>query len=271
VNRTLARWILIAAGLVVCYASFLTGMAEQWWNDEDMGHGFIVPAVVAWIVWRERDRLRAIPWLPSAWGLAFLALGALLDAAAALGGGLFAGCLAFLFSLAGVVVWLGGFRLLRALAFPFLLMLFMLPKLAVLYNQVTLPLQLLASRLAAGGVAAVGLGVLRDGNILQVNGHRVAVEEACNGIRYLLPLGFISLVYGYMSDARPWLRAALLAASIPLSILGNALRVAAVAVAPALDAGAPHMVAGWLVFVICLAALMAARWLLGRVFERVHV
>jgi exosortase len=271
VNSTLTRWGLIAAGLAACYASFLVGMAQQWWTDEDMGQGFLVPVVVTWIVWRERQQLRAMPWQPSAWGLGFLALGGLLHAAAALGGGLFAGCLAFLISLAGVVVWLGGLRLLRALAFPFLLTLFMLPKLAVVYNQVTLPLQLLASRLAAAGVASVGLGVLRDGNILQVNGHRVAVEEACNGIRYLLPLGFIALVYGYISGARPCLRAALLAASVPLAILGNALRVAAAAVSPVLDAGAPHMVAGWLVFVICLTALMATRWLLGRVFERVHV
>jgi exosortase len=236
-----------------------------------MGHGFVVPVVLAWILWKERSRWRATKWQPSSWGLAILLLGASLHFVAAVGGGLFAGCVAFLVSLAGAVVWLGGFGLLRALAFPFLLALFMLPKLAVVYNQATLPLQLLASRLAAGGLGSVGLGVLRDGNILQVNGHRVAVEEACNGIRYLLPLAFLSLVYGYVSGAKPWLRIALLAASIPLAIFGNALRVAAAAFDPALEAGMLHMLAGLIVFLICLGGLAGLRWLGGKLSEPARV
>ena len=75
-----------------------------------------------------------------------------------LGVGLFAGSVAFLISVAGAVLCLGGFVWLRALAFPLVLAVFMLPKLAVVYNQVTLPLQLLASRLAAGILTVVGSG-----------------------------------------------------------------------------------------------------------------
>ena len=144
---------------------------------------------------------------------------------AALGVGLFAGSVAFLLSVVGAV-----------------LALFMLPKLALVYNQATLPLQLLASRMAAGILTAVGIGVIREGNILDVAGHRVSVVEACNGIRYLLSLGFMAVVFAYLSDTKLWMRMALLAA--------------AAAWLPSLDAGTPHAISGGFLFVLCLATLV---------------
>src|SRR5580658_2990140 len=181
--------------LLVCYASTLGGMIRQWSTDEDMGHGFLVPVVIAWIAWRERGRWRELDIEPSLWGFALLAAGGGLHAAGAIGAGLFASSLGLLLSIAGVVLGFGGFPLLRIWIFPLLLTLFMLPKLAIVYNQATLPLQLLASRLAAAILTISGLGVIREGNILDVGGHRVAVAEACNGIRFLLPLGFLSVIF----------------------------------------------------------------------------
>ena len=131
--------VLTAVALLLCYAPTLRGMFEQWSNDEDMSHGFLVPIVVLWSVWRERGRWRALPVEPSWWGWAVLAAGAGMQLVAALGAGLFAGSVAFLVSVAGAVLALGGFAWLRAWAFPLLLALFMLPKLALVYNQATLP------------------------------------------------------------------------------------------------------------------------------------
>jgi len=202
-------------------------MFDQWWTDEDMGHGFVVPAVILWIVWRERSRWRALPMQWSSWGFVMLAVGAMLQLMGALGAGLFASSVAFLITIAGSVLCFGGIPLLRAWTFPFLVALFMLPKLAVVYNQVTLPLQLLATRIAAGMLSIAGIQVIREGNILDVAGHRISVVEACSGIRYLLSLGFVAVVFAYLADAKPWMRIALLAASIPVAILANALRVAA--------------------------------------------
>jgi exosortase len=245
-------------------------MVDQWSTDEDMSHGFVVPFVVLWVIWREHGRWRKLAPQPSAWGFAVLAAGAGLAIIAALGGGLFAGSVAFLISIAGAVLCLGGIPFLRIWAFPFLLSLFMLPKLAIVYNQFTLPLQLLASRMAAAMLTTGGIGVIRQGNILDVAGHRIAVAEACNGIRYLLSLGFIAVVFAYLADSKPWMRAALLAAVVPLAILANALRVAASAYVPALDSGTPHAVSGWLIFVFCLAILASLRLFINSVYGRYH-
>jgi len=258
--------VLTALVLLTCYASTLKGMAAQWWTDEDMSHGFLVPIVILWVVWRERERWLKLSPAPNGWGFVLLALAAGLQFAAALGVGLFAGAVAFLLSIAGVLLCLGGLDWLRAAAFPLALGAFMLPKLAVVYNQATLPLQLLASRIAAGILTSAGIGVLREGNILDVGGHRVAVVEACNGIRYLLSLGFLAVVLAYWSDSKPWMRWVLLAAAVPVAIVANGLRVAGAGWLPSIEAGVPHAASGCLIFLLCLAILMLFRQLFNRVY-----
>lgn len=266
-SRSLAIVMLCVLALLVCYGSFLRGMWNQWSTDEDMGHGFVVPWVICYFVWKDRARLSQIPRTSRSAGFVLLAVGAGLHVAAMIGMGLFAGCLAFLISLTGVIAVLAGPAMIRALAFPLFLSLFMLPKLAIVYNQVTLPMQLLASRLAAGMLSMAHIGVLRDGNILEVHTHRIEVAEACNGIRYLLPLSFLSLVLGYLTESKIWIRGALLAVTVPLAILANASRVALAAADPALADGWPHLAFGVFVFVVCLGALALSRRMLDQVHE----
>src|SRR4029077_14637003 len=255
-----------ALALAVCYAPTLRGMFEQWSNDEDMSYGFWVPIIILWIVWRERERWRSLPADSNWWGFTLLAAAAGLQFTGLLGAGLFAGSVAFLVSVSGAILCLGGWAWLRALAFPLVLANFMLPKLAIIYNQVTLPLQLLASRIAAGLLTAGGIGVIREGNILDVAGRQISVVEACNGIRYLLSLGFMAVVFAYLSDTKPWMRMALLAAAVPIAILANALRVAAAGWLPLLAASTPHAISGWLLFVLCLATLVVVRRLFNKVY-----
>jgi exosortase/archaeosortase family protein len=82
-------------------------------------------------------------------------------------------------------------------------------------------------------------------------------------MRYLLALAFLSQVFAYLAGTRSWVRMVLLAASVPIAILGNALRVAAAGYAPSLDTGTPHAVTGWVIFVLCVGSLAALRRLLG--------
>lgn len=267
-RRRPAAVALTVVALGVCYAPTLRGMLHQWTTDEDMGHGFAVPFVILWILWRERDRWRALTPNPSAWGFVLLAAGAAMECSAALGAGLFAAAVGLLVSVAGAVLCLGGFAFVRRSTFLFVLALFMLPKLAIVYHQATLPMQLLASRLAAFLLSMAGVGVIREGNILDIGGRRMLIEEACSGIRYLLPLGFMALLFGYIADEQPWMLAALLATAVPLAIAANAVRVAVSAGVPALSQGPLHSATGLVVFVLCLAALLLARRALR--FVRAH-
>jgi exosortase len=257
--------LLTAVALLLCYASTIHAMWNLWQEDEDLGHSAVVPFVALWIVWRERGRWRKALVQSSSWGFAVLLAAAAMHIAGIMGVGPFTSSLAFLLSIVGAVLAIGGFGILRAWAFPLFLTVFMLPKLVLVYNQVTLPMQLLATRLAAGMLAAAQVGVSREGNILNVTGHQVAIVEACNGLRYLLALAFLSQVLGYVGGARFWVRAALLAASIPVAVVGNGLRVAASGYAPALDSGTPHLVAGGIIFSLCLATLIGLCSVLGAI------
>ncbi len=230
-------------------------MFRQWLTDGDMSHGIVVPAVIAWVLWRERKAWQGLPANPSPWGWLILAAGAGLQLTGALGGGLFASSVAWLISTAGAVVLLGGFALLRKWTFAFVLALFMLPKLAIVYNQGTLPLQLMASRLAASLLSLSGFAVIREGNILEMRGHQLLVSEACNGIRYLLPLGFVAALFGYLARARQWARWMLVLMAVPVAIVANALRVAVSSAVPALAEGTLHELAGLVIFVFSLALL----------------
>jgi exosortase len=262
--------LLTAVALLFCYAATLRGMWNQWMIDEDMGHGVLVPLVVAWIVWRERARWLALKPQPSPWGYLLLATGALLHVLSLAGAGLFAASLGLMISIVGAVLCIGGWPFLRLWSFPLFLALFMVPKLDIVYAQITLPLQLLASRIAAAMLSLGGVHVVLQGNILDVGGHRVAVEEACNGVRYLLLLGFTAVVFAYLVDERPWMRVALLASVAPIAILANAARVAAAAWIPRLDSGTPHTIAGVCVFIACLAAIAVARAGFSKVWEWRH-
>jgi exosortase len=261
---------LAALALVACYLSTLRGMFNQWWTDEDMSHGFVVPLVIAWIVWRERARWLTLPVLPTWWGFPLLAGAAAMQAVSMLGLGLFAGSVAFVVSVAGTVLCLGGFGFLRVWVFPLALSLFMLPKLAIVYNQATLPLQLLASRLATGILSSSGFRVVREGVILDVAGHRVSVVEACSGVRYLLSLAFVAVVFAYLVDVKTWMRWVLLLAAVPIAIVANAIRVALAAAVPALDSGTPHEVAGWGVFLLCLILIFLVHRMLNSVYSWSH-
>jgi exosortase len=167
--------------------------------------------------------------------------------------------------LAGTIVFLWGWRLLRMLAFPFVLLALTIPIPGVLLTQVTLPLQLFASRVAEVLLGVVRVPVVRDGNVLVLTNATLSVAEACSGVRSLTALVALALILARFTDRRPGVRAAIVLSAPIVAILLNSLRVTATAIAtyaygPAFAEGLLHDVAGSLVFVLaCLLMLAAAR------------
>ena len=244
--------------LIIVYAPLLAGLARQWATDPDMSHGFFVLPVVALVVWRRRGELASIEPGPNWWGLAIAVWGAVQMLLGTLGAQLFIARTAFLVSLAGAVLLLGGTRALRILAFPLLLLLFLFPIPALIYARVTLPLQIFASASAETVLNWMGIPVLRDGNILELPHERLSVVEACSGIRSLLSLGFLSLVYAYFFDRRVAMRWVLLAATVPIAIAANAARITLMGLAGGMGVagGAFHLFEGWVLFVVALGLLV---------------
>lgn len=264
-------WTALAwftALLMGVYYPILRGLVEQWSTDEDVSHGFFVPLVALFIAWQRREKLLALPSKPAWWGLAIMAWGGLQAYLGMLSAELFLQRTSFLITLVGLLIVIGGAPLVRALAFPLLLLPFMIPIPAVVYNQITFPLQLLASRVAEFVLGLFGIPVLRDGNILELASQKLSVAEACSGIRSLLSLTFLSLVYAYFFDKRVWMRWVLLVLTVPIAILANSGRVTITGmlseVNPDLARGFFHSVEGWIIFVIALAMLLVTHVFVSR-------
>ncbi len=254
--------------LIACYAPVLRSLVRQWGSDPDMGHGFFVPVIAGFIIWQRRDELLAIKPQPNWWGLPVVVFGGVQLIIATLGVELFLARTSFVITLIGVVWLLGGDLMLKKLAFPLLLLFFMVPIPAVIYNRITFPLQLLASRLAGDALAVISIPVLREGNILELPNQRLSVVEACSGIRSLLSLTFLSLVYGYFFERKMWIRVTLFLATIPIAIVANASRVTITGilteVKPEMAEGFFHEAEGWVIFMVALAILIVFHQLIAR-------
>jgi exosortase len=261
--------------LIACYAPVLYGLVHQWSTDEDMGHGFFVPLVAGFIAWKRREELTSITPVPNYWGLALVMFGALQMTLGTLGAQIFIARTAFLVSLVGAILFLGGTRALKILAFPLFLLVFMFPIPGIIYARITLPLQLFASSVAETVLNFIGTPVLRDGNVLELaNGQRLSVVEACSGIRSLLSLSFLSLIYAYFFDTKVWMRWVLLAATIPIAIAANATRVTLTGLIseyrPDLAQGFFHTLEGWVLFIVALVLLVAFHQLVNRIYGATH-
>ncbi|MDP9113159.1 MAG: exosortase/archaeosortase family protein [Acidobacteriota bacterium] len=268
-------WVTLAwfgVLLILAYLPVMIHLVEQWSTDEDVGHGFFVIPVTAFIAWQRREQIMALRYQPAWWGLGVMVWAALQGYVGTLGAELFLQRTSLLLALVGLLLVTGGTKLVRELAFPLLLLPFMIPIPSVIYNQITFPLQLFASQVAEFNLGLVGIPVLRDGNILELASQKLSVVEACSGIRSLLSLSFLSLVYAYFFDKRVWMRWVLLAATIPVAIVANAGRVTITGVLseinPELARGFFHSLEGWIIFIIALVLLGGLHLLICRVTRK---
>ncbi len=218
-------WALLGTLLLVCYFPMLRMTGQTLLLSDDMAHGLFSIPVALFLVWQDRDYLKHPLAAPSAWSLLALAFAACLGIASTLANSSTFSRIAFLISLAGCLLLLGGAAALRRFAFPLSLLLFTFPIPDVLYGQLTQPLQLLATRLSELSLEALGLSVLREGNVLQLTYMKLSVVEACSGLRSLITLFFFCLIYGYFFEPRLWLRILVVFSAVPAAILVNVLRI----------------------------------------------
>ncbi len=238
----------------------LVHLVAQWWSDPNYSHGFFVPLFSAFVIWQERARLSALSLRPSWSGLLFLGLGLCVLIVGQMGAELFLSRLSLLIVLAGLLVLFFGWNFFRALLFPWAFLLLMIPIPAIVFNQITFPLQLLASRVASTTLPWMGVPVLREGNVIVLPAMALEVAEACSGIRSLMSLTTLAVIYGYLMERKVGVRVLLAVASVPIAVAANSFRIVGTGLLvqywdPEKAQGFFHEFSGWLIFVVSLLML----------------
>lgn len=257
-------WVALAVvGGALAWAYWQVGvkLVRDWSSNDDYSHGFLIVPLAAYFAWERRDRLAAAVGRPSNAGLLAVLGGLGLLAVGTLGAELFVARISLLVVLAGVALFLGSWSHLRILAFPLAFLVLMIPIPMIVFNQAAFPLQLLASRFGEAVLWSADIPVLREGNIITLASTSLEVAEACSGIRSLVSLLTLAIVYAHFTEPRRAVRLLLIAATVPIAILTNGIRVAAIGLAahfrgPQAAEGMFHTASGWLVFVAAFAALL---------------
>jgi exosortase len=251
---------LIIAGMALVYHAVVAGLFYQWRVNEEYSHGPLVLLASAYLVWRRRADLWRCPAAPSAIGYAAVLVGLalLIMGEAAIVAYLMS--ISLLVVIAGLIVYLYGLPKLKIVGFPLVYLLFVIPLPYVIFDRITLPLQFLASNLATSALDAVGIPVLREGNVITLATTQLGVTEACSGIRSLISLGAIGMIYAYLFFPDRWRRAAIVASTVPIAIVTNAARIAVTGVlaglfGPQMALGFYHTFSGLLVFAVAVGLL----------------
>ncbi len=262
--------LVLAAQVVWLYWPVLKALAVQWYDDPDYSHGFLVPLISAYFVWERREKLLALPVVPSLWGIGVLGFGLIMLLIGSVGVELYTQRTSLIMVLAGLVLLVLGREFLRVLVFPFVFLLFMVPLPAIVVNAVSFPLQMFAAKTAAFCLFNLGIPVLREGNVIMLASTTLEVAEACSGIRSLQALLALGTVYAYFTQTVMWKRWALVLLSIPIAIAANAFRVSGTGVLAhyfGIEAaeGFYHTFSGWLIFVVAFALLLACGAVLSKI------
>ena len=244
-------------------------LVSDWYNLGDDSHGFLIPVFVLFLLWTERERYLKVPIRTEWAGLALVAISLLTLLVGVFGADLFLQRISFVLLVSGLVWTLLGRPMLKALRFPIGVMLLGIPLPTLVLNHITFPLQLLASRVASGMLQLVGVPVLREGNVINLPAMQLEVAEACSGIRSLMSLLTVAIIFGYLVERTNLRRITLALASIPIAVAANSIRIFGTGLCvqywdPEKAMGFFHEFSGWLIFLVSLTLLYGVHLVMGR-------
>ena len=305
VSKHIWRILAIAGALIFAYATVLAKLGNDWWTDENYSHGLLIPFIIGFIIWSQRERLTRTTQRPTTlWGL--LAVSAALMAlwAGTAGSELYMQRTSLVLMLVGIVVYLWGFKLLRLMIVPLFLLLLAIPIPTIVFNKIAFPLQLFASRCAVWAMSVFDIPVLRQGNVIELmplgarETKKLEVVEACSGIRSLMTLVTLAVVFAYFTHPRNdsddgdqsgtsvisriksasarlkkfgfWRSTIIVLSAVPIAIFTNALRVSGTGIlaryyGTRVADGFFHSFSGWVIYVVAFLMLFGVGWLLDRV------
>ncbi|WP_404338516.1 archaeosortase/exosortase family protein [Sphingomonas sp. MMS12-HWE2-04] len=270
-----AALVVLAIGGAAWLAPALSGLATLYWATPQGAQGPIILLTGIWALWFEYTRARQLA-APGAigWTLGGLVAAIALYVMARMVGMLSVACLAAWLGIVAALYGCAGYAVLRRLAFPLVYLLCLVPLPYSVEFALTGALKAGVASWSVRSLAALGWDVAYSGSQLYIDQFELYVEAACSGLNSIFSLTAIGLFYIFWQRRRPWQESLVLAlAIVPLAIFANFARVLLLLVlvhfygAPVLETAA-HPAAGFLMFALALALLVALDWALPRRIRR---
>jgi len=260
-------WHILTVIILAAYFPVLYDLVLDWSTDDNYSHGFLVPLVAAYFLWRDREKWRTtkFSYTPAGWVMIFLALGIFIVGTA--GAEYFTARCSLVFLIFGLAWTFGGIAVLRLAWFPILYLLLMIPIPYVIYYTATFPMQLMASKAAVAGLDVIGVPHVRQGNIILLPNYSLEVAEACSGLRSLVSLLALGAAYARLTQPLFGWQIVLFVCTVPIALAANVFRIwatalGAYAISPKIADEFLHEFSGAVVFVISFVFL----FMLGGVF-----
>ncbi len=230
--------------------------------DSEDSHGNLIPFVVLGLIWWKRKELMAVEMRPSNWAFGIVVLAVLLHAVGFISQQPRISIVSLFVGLYGLMGLLWGTGWMRAVFFPYFLVIFCVP-IGSLSTVVTFPLRILVSELAvAFATGVLDLQIIREGTLIfdADRTFQYNVAPACSGIRSLITLFALTTIYGFTTFRSPWRRVVMMFASVPLAVLGNLLRITTVIIVgdvKGMQAGLDiEQKLGFLTFLVAIVGVM---------------
>jgi exosortase len=248
--------------LIAVYAGIIPALVVDWGEDPNYSHGFLVPLISGWFVWQRRFELKAAAIRPANAGLAVIFGSLALLVVGTAGTEYFTMRSSLVFLLAGIVLYLFGWAVLKILALPIGFLLFMVPLPYIVYDAAAFPLKLFISKVSVFVLKAMGVIVWREGNIIMFPETILEVADACSGLRSLMSLAALAVALAFLSQKSVVKRTLLILSALPIAIFTNMLRVIVTGFlaqyyGAAAAEGFFHEFAGMAVFVLAMVLLFS--------------
>lgn len=267
-KNAIVKLVLCTVLLAIAYLPTLRWMVIRWLQSESYyGHGFLIPIVSGFIVWQRREIFKNIKLTSDLSGLVLMAAMLIVHIVSMALKIYFISGFSLVILIYGLFLYLFGRSITKKLTFPILFLLAMVPLPIVLLGNITLKMKLFAARCATFVLNHIGFPSMLDGSIIRMPNSFIAVEAPCSGLRSLISLLTLGLLFAYATKVSYAKKSILLLSSVPIAIATNVMRITMLAIVNDLYGekaamGLFHDFTGFLVFGVAFVSLMAVGKLL---------
>lgn len=265
---------IIKVALVAILVAFIFWPTFQWMRDRYTeadtyySHGFLVPLVSLFLIYRRKKELQSIPPSTNAGGIFLIAFGLFIHLGALLWGINFVCGFSLIIVLFGLFLALWGTEVTKKNTFPLLFLVFMVPLPKVLIITISFKLKIIAAQFATRIINAFGIPALRTGSVVQLPNTALTVGDPCSGLRSLISLLALGALYAYLINLTRTKKIILFLSAIPIAIAANVIRIVilllvAYVYGAEVATGKFHDFSGIIVFGVALLGLM----LVGRILS----